>query len=239
MIGTILFFVILLLVASIYFWRAIQVKRHPERDPAMQRVMKEQKGAEYEKGMQKYLIFSYLYFGVFWVLFQWLENLVGFISMLTLIVALGLAGLMVKWRYTGVFHKWGFIALVALLSLGIGYHIWASQSSKVEVLPEMLSIGGNYSQTIPYEGIDSVFVVNELPKTKYCKDGHNLLRGKRGEYRLENGSVATFYVLREEGPYLMMYTYPGLVFVNRKTAAETEQLIEELKEKIGNKIVKS
>ena len=156
--------------------------------------------------------------------------------MLTLIVALGLACLMVKWRYTGVFHKWGFIALAALLSLGIGYHIWASQSSKVEVLPDMLSIGGNYSQTIPYEGIDSVFVVNELPKTKYCKDGHNLLRGKRGEYRLENGSVATFYVLRQEGPYLMMYTYPGLVFVNRKTPAETEQLIEELKDKIGDKM---
>lgn len=236
MIGTILVFVIFLLVAAISFWRAIQVKRHPETDPAMQRVMKEQKGAEYEKGMQKYLIFSYLSFGVFWALFQWLENLVGFISMLTLIVALGLACLMVKWRYTGVFHKWGFIALAALLSLGIGYHIWASQSSKVEVLPEMLSIGGNYSQTIPYEGIDSVFVVNELPKTKYCKDGHNLLRGKRGEYRLENGSFATFYVLREEGPYLMMYTYPGLVFVNRKTPAETMQLIEELKDKIGDKM---
>jgi hypothetical protein len=78
--------------------------------------------------------------------------------------------------------------------------------------------------------------VNELPKTKYCKDGHNLLRGKRGEYRLENGSFATFYVLREEGPYLMMYTYPGLVFVNRKTPAETEQLIEELKDKIGDKM---
>jgi hypothetical protein len=51
MIGTILVFVIFLLVAAISFWRAIQVKRHPETDPAMQRVMKEQKGAEYEKGM--------------------------------------------------------------------------------------------------------------------------------------------------------------------------------------------
>jgi hypothetical protein len=33
-----------------------------------------------------------------------------------------------------------------------------------------------------------------------------------------------------------MYTYPSLIIVNRKTPAETEQLIEELKDKIGDKM---
>ena len=231
----IVFFVVSLLIVSGFVWLAIRVKRHPERDKFMQKVMKEQKGVDYEKGMQKCLIFFYLSFGVSLVLFNWLGNLVDPPMILTINVALFLALFIVGWRYTGDFSKWVFVILAVLLSLGIGYHIWASQSSKVEVLPDMLSIGGNYSQTIPYEGIDSVFVVNELPKTKYCKDGHNLFRGKRGEYRLENGPIATFYVLGKEGPYLMMYTmytYPGLIIVNRKTAEETEQLIEELKDKI-------
>ena len=235
----IVFFVVSLLIVSGFVWLAIRVKRHPERDKFMQKVMKEQKGVDYEKGMQKCLIFFYLSFGVSLVLFNWLGNLVDPPMILTINVALFLALFIVGWRYTGDFSKWVFLILAVLLSLGIGYHIWASQSSKVEVLPDMLSIGGNYSQTIPYEGIDSVFVVNELPKTKYCKDGHNLFRGKRGEYRLENGSVAKFYVLGNEGPYLMMYTYPGLVFVNRKTPAETEQLIEELRDRIGDKMIGS
>ena len=233
----ILFIVVSLLVFSGFVWLAIRVKRHPERDKFMQKVMKEQKGAEYEKGMQKYYIYNYLSLGVSLVLFKWLENLFEFPLIMTLMVALYLAGLIIMWRYTGVFFKWWIIALTALLSLGIGYDIWISQSSKVEVLPDMLSIEGNYSQTIPYQDIDSVFVVNELPETEYCKDGHNLLRGKRGKYRLENGSVAKFYVLRKKGPYLMMYTDSGLILVNRKTPAETEQLIEELKDKIGEKII--
>ena len=231
--------VILLLVVSIFVWAAIRVKRHPERDKIMQKVMKEQKGTEYEKGMQKFLIFMYLSIGVSLVLYKWLDNLVGFPSMLTLLVALCLVLLIVRWRYTGEFYKWVFITLVALLSLGIGYHIWASQSSKVKVLPDKLSIKGSYIQTIPYESIDSVFVVNELPETKYCYLGNILFPSKRGVYRMENGPVATFYVLGKEAPYLMMYTmytYPNLIIVNRKTPAETEQLIEELKDKIGDKM---
>ena len=233
----ILFFVVSLLVFSGFVWLAIRVKRHPERDKFMQRVMKEQKGAEYEKGMQKYYIYNYLSFGVSLVLYKWLENLIEFPLIMTLMVVLYLVGLIVIWRYTGVFFKWWIIALTALLSLCIGLDIWISQSSKVEVLPDMLSIRGSYSQTIPYQGVDSVFVVNELPETEYCLHGHNWFRGKRGKYRLENGPVAKFYVLRKEAPYLMMYTDSGLIIVNRKTSTETEQLIEELKDKIGEKLL--
>ena len=232
--------VISLLVLSIFVWLAIRVKQHPERDKFMQRVMKEQKGAEHKKGMQKCLIFIYLAIGISLALFKWLENLVEFPLIMTLAAALFLAGFIVKWRYTGEFYKWVFIILVALLSLGIGYHIWAFQSSKVEVLPDKLSIKGSYNQKIPYQDIDSVFVVNELPETKYCSQGNILFPVKRGVYRLENVPDAMFYVLGKEGPYLMMYTmctYPNLIIVNRKTPAETEQLIEELKDKIGDKII--
>ena len=228
-----------LLVIPGFVWLAIRVKRHPEKDKFMRRVMKEQKGTEYEKGMQKCLIFMYLSFGISLVLFKWLENLFEFPLLMTLIVALFLVGFIVKWHYTGEFYKWVFIILVALLSLGIGYHIWAFQSSKVEVLPDKLSIKGSYNQTIPYEGIDSVFVVNELPETKYCRHDNILFPVKRGVYRLENVPDATFYVLGKEGPYLMlytMYTYPNLIIVNRKTPAETGQLIEELNDKIGDKM---
>lgn len=235
----ILYFVISLLVVSGFVWLAIRVKRHPEKDKFMQREMKKQKGAEYEKGMQKCLIFIYLAIGISLVLFKWLENLVEFPLIMTLAAALFLVGFVVKWRYTGEFYKWVFIALAALLFLGIGYHIWAFQSSKVEVLPDKLSIKGSYNQKIPYQDIDSVFVVNELPETEYCRHDNILFPVKRGVYRLENIPDATFYVLGKEGPYLMMYTmytYPNLIIVNRKTAAETGQLIEELKDKIGDKM---
>ena len=206
MIFDILYFVSMLLIVSIAVWLAIRVKRHPERDFLMRGVMKEQKGTEYEKRMQKYFIFCYLYGCVYWLWlfeFHWFYNLFEIVVELTLLLAYGLIWYIVRWRC---------------------------------MLPDKLSIEGNYSIAIPYQSIDSVFILNELPETEYCIKGHNLFRGKKGEYRLEKGPTARFYVLRKEAPYLMMYTYPGLIIVNRKTAAETEQLIEELREKIGDKM---
>ena len=238
MIFDILYYVFLLLVVSIDVWLAIRVKRHPERDFLMRRVMKEQKGTEYEKRMQKYFIFSYLYGGFLWFLWcpRWIYSLFGIILELTLDLALILVWYIVRWRCTGKYNKWVFIVLATLVSLGIGYNIWAYQSSKVEVLPDKLSIEGNYGIAIPYQSIDSVFILNELPETGHCIDGHNLFCGKKGKYHMEKGPDVRFYVLRKEAPYLMMYTYPGLIIVNRKTAAETEQLIEELRDKIGDKM---
>ena len=238
MIFVILNCVFYLLMFSVAVWLAIRVKRHPERDFLMRRVMKEQKGTEYEKRMQKYFIFSYLYGGFLWFLWcpRWIYSLFGIILELTLDLALILVWYIVRWRCTGKYNKWVFIVLATLVSLGIGYHIWAYQSSKVEVLPDKLSIEGNYGIAIPYQSIDSVFILNELPETGHCIDGHNLFCGKKGKYHMEKGPDVRFYVLRKEAPYLMMYTYPGLIIVNRKTAAETEQLIEELRDKIGDKM---
>jgi hypothetical protein len=145
--------------------------------------------------------------------------------------------IILRWRYTGVINKWSFAGLAILLSLIVVYHIWLTKDSKVEVLANEFSIEGNYGLSMAYQGIDSVFVVDELPSTRHCKDGHSILGCKKGEYRLKDGSDAKFYLLGKKAPYLKMYTHTGVIFVNRKTAAETEQLIEELRDKIGDKIV--
>jgi hypothetical protein len=62
--------------------------------------------------------------------------------------------------------------------------------------------------------------------------GESVLGNKKGEFRLRDGSRAKFYVLSKKAPYLMMYTDSGLIFVNRKTAEETQLLIKELNGKI-------
>lgn len=137
-----------------------------------------------------------------------------------------------KQRVTGRIEAWKWV-LFAVLFFGvvIGWSV-SYKGSKVEVLPEMLSIEGDYGMTVYYESIDSVKVVTELPKTKYCKTGYSFGGGKKGEFRLKDGSDAKFYLLGKEAPYLMLYTRNSLILVNRKTAEETELLIEELNDKI-------
>jgi hypothetical protein len=137
-----------------------------------------------------------------------------------------------KQKVTGRIEAWKWVLFaVVVFGVVIGWSM-SYKSSKVEVLPEMLSIEGDYGRTVYYESIDSVKVVTELPKTKYCKAGYSFGSSKKGEFRLKDGADATFYLLGKEAPYLKLYTRNGLIIVNRKTAEETEQLIEELKDKI-------
>lgn len=137
-----------------------------------------------------------------------------------------------KQRVTGKIEAWKWVLFaVVFFGVVIGGSM-SYKSSKVEVFPETFAIEGDYGIEMPYQGIDSVKVITELPKTKYCKAGYSITRSKKGEFRLKDGSDAKFYILGKEAPYLQMYTHAGVIFVNRKTAAETEQLIEELNDKI-------
>ncbi|MBR3427089.1 MAG: hypothetical protein IKG95_04010 [Bacteroidales bacterium] len=137
-----------------------------------------------------------------------------------------------KQRVTGKIEAWKWVLFaVVVFGVVIGGSM-SYKSSKVEVLPETFAIEGDYGIEMPYQGIDSVKVITELPKTKYCKAGYSITRSKKGEFQLKDGSDAKFYILGKEAPYLQMYTHAGVIFVNRKTAAETEQLIEELNDKI-------
>ncbi len=137
-----------------------------------------------------------------------------------------------KQRVTGKIDAWKWV-LFAVLFFGVVIGGSMSyKSSKVEVFSETFAIEGDYGIEMPYQGIDSVKVITELPKTKYCKVGYSITRSKKGEFRLKDGSDAKFYILGKEAPYLQMYTHAGVIFVNRKTAAETEQLIEDLNDKI-------
>ena len=73
MTGTILLIAFLLIMVSIPVWFAIRVKRHPEKDRGMRRVMEEQRGTEYEAGMQKFLMVNYISAGIAWVVAALIE----------------------------------------------------------------------------------------------------------------------------------------------------------------------
>ena len=73
MTGTILLIAFLLIMVSIPVWFAIWVKQHPEKDRGMRRVMEEQRCAEYEAGMQKFLMVNYISTGIAWVVAALIE----------------------------------------------------------------------------------------------------------------------------------------------------------------------
>ena len=199
-----------------------------------------QPDVELDPRLQQLYFVNYLITGILWMLtglIGWLFGMKLTYVMFALAIIGGITVFVAKWRIMGETPKWHLVVLALAVVLVIVYHIWLVKDSKVEVLPETFAVEGDYGIEMPYQAIDSVFIVEALPAVKYCKDGYSVFGNKKGEFRLKEGSDAKFYLLGKQPPYLKMYTHGGLVFVNRKTTAETEQLIEELKPKIGEKFI--
>jgi len=187
--------------------------------------------------LQRHYFINYLVTGVLFIL----PGLIGLafginVAYFMLFAAIVSGGMFLyaKQRVTGRIEAWKWVLFaVVVFGVVIGWSV-SYKDSKVEVQPEMVSIEGDYGMTEYYESIDSVKVVTELPKTKYCKAGYSFGSSKKGEFRLKDGSDAKFYLLGKEAPYLMLYTRHGLILVNCKTTEETEMLIEQLSGKIEN-----
>lgn len=219
---------------------AFRIKRIPDRTRYMRKVKEKQRGEEYEARMQMYGFFIYLAISVTILLIILIIWLFGFDFdnlLLASLMVIALIDIIVKRHLTGEVYLWHWV----LFALGIGIMILidleSRNDSKVEVQDEKLSMEIEFWEKVDYPSIDSVLVVDELPRTKYgCFEGYSYLGSKIGVFRLKDGFEAKFCVLNKKAPFLEIYTQEGRYFVNRKTAAETEQLIEELKDKIGDKM---
>jgi len=118
----ILAILLLLVVVAVPVWFAIRVMRHPEKDSGMRRVMAEQRGAEYEKGMQKFFMVNYLSVAPCFVMAVVLEDVFGmekFISLLIPAIAFGLLLNIAKWRFTGEISKAGLVTTAIGLVLTV------------------------------------------------------------------------------------------------------------------------
>ena len=126
MMDNILIIALLLLMASFFVWLAIRVKRHPEKDENMKKVMAKQRGTEYEEGMQNFFMVNYLSTGLAWVLAAVLEvffDMKSFPSMLISATGLCLVLVIAKLRFTGEFSKAGFVTFAIGLAIIVAYFI--------------------------------------------------------------------------------------------------------------------
>ena len=232
--------IVYILFGLIPIYQAFQVKRNPMKIRNLRKMKALQPDVELDPRLQQLYFVNYLITGILWMLtglIGWLYGMKLTYVMFALAIIGGITVFVAKWRIMGETPKWHLVMLALAVVVVIVYHIWLVKDSKVEVLPETFAVEGDYGIEMPYQAIDSVFVMETMPEVKYTKDGYSVFGNKKGEFRLKDGSDAKFYLLGKQPPYLKMYTHGGLVFVNRKTTAETEQLIVELRDKIGNKII--
>lgn len=124
--GYILLCSFLLIMTAVPVWFAIRVKRHPEKDRSMRNVMAEHRGAEYEAGMQNFLMVNYMSTAFAWLVAALLQLLFGMEQVSSMLIpgcALCLVLVIAKWRFMGEFSKAGAVAFAVGLVLTVIYLI--------------------------------------------------------------------------------------------------------------------
>lgn len=231
--------IVYILFGLIPIYQAFQVKRNPMKIRNLRKMKALQPDVELDPRMQQFYFVNYLITGILWMLtgiIGWYFGMKLTYVMFALAIIGGITVFVAKWRIMGETPKWHLVVLALAVVLVIVYHVWLVKDSKVQVLPETFAVEGDYGIEMPYQAIDSVFIVEALPAVKYCKDGYSVFGNKKGEFRLKDGTDAKFYLLGKDTPYLKLYTHFGLILVNCKTTEGTEELIEELRGKIGDKM---
>ena len=114
------------IVLAVPIWLAIRVKRHPEKDCSMRKIMEEQRGPEYEAGMQKFLMVNHLTTGLALVMAAFLELVFSLESLPSMLIAgcvFCLVLVIAKWHFTGEFSKAGAVTFAVGLVLTVIYLI--------------------------------------------------------------------------------------------------------------------
>jgi len=110
-------------------WFAVRLKRHPEKDEKMKKVVAEQRGSEYEAAMRKFLMVNYLTAALALTMAALIQIIFGLnegILMWIMGCVLPLVFVIIKWRFIGELSKFEkvFITVWLVAWLVIGFIVY-------------------------------------------------------------------------------------------------------------------
>ena len=132
---------------------------------------------------------------------------------------------------TNQWHKFVMIAIIALVafSLFIGY-----KEPRIVFDSEAFKLKGVYGVNIPFTQIAQADTIEwrEMPAISIRTNGISLFKVNRGHFRTTDGDKVRLSVNRGISPVIRIIDRNGAVyFINRKNAAETRQIFNELQKR--------
>lgn len=120
------------------------------------------------------------------------------------------------------------VAITAALILGQMYvH---SQAPSVEMTDRTFSVGsGFYGAEIPLPDVQSIELVDTLPRIENRTNGYAAGGLLRGNFRLEQWGSGKLFINRNSPPYLVVRTRDNFVVVNLAEPARTRDLYDKLR----------
>lgn len=100
--------------------------------------------------------------------------------------------------------KLGVAVLVVALVFVIGVLSYGLQEQSIMVQNQTLVIDGMYGEIIPFETIQSVELLSELPDIEYKSNGFAMGNTKLGHFKLSNGEAIKLFVSGNEGQLVQL-----------------------------------
>jgi hypothetical protein len=123
------------------------------------------------------------------------------------------------------------MVLPLLVLCGVGaIMVYGQVSTRVEVKPEGIVIGGMYGTTIPAEEIREVSLEDEIPRILVRNNGLGYGEIKKGHFTLEGLGRGRLYLESREGPHICIYTADSYAIINYRDPDRTRALYESMAE---------
>lgn len=117
----------------------------------------------------------------------------------------------------------GIITVIPILGL-------KGEEPDIIVNHDVVKINGMYSIEIPISEIDTVVLVERLPKVKSKTNGVSMSHLSLGKFKLADGRKCRLYIYNDEmPPYIEIVAANELIFINMEAAEETEELFRSIK----------
>ena len=236
-------------ISQIFFfvlavWFAIRLKRHPEKDGNMKKVMAEQRGTEYEAGMRKFFMINYLTAGFAFVMAVLIQIIFGMDDVPSLMIAGCVPWLVVvitQWHFTGKFSKLWMVCFAVWLVATIVcliFYVKLRKPATVEVSDDYITAKGNaYSASIPVADIATTTILSDWPAISHGTDYLSTDKVNIGYFRLKSGESCMMFLCDDGGPVLEVRTVDGkLYYLNCATEEETLEMIAKVKQIVNVKL---
>jgi hypothetical protein len=119
------------------------------------------------------------------------------------------------------------MVLPLLVLCGVGaIMVYGQVSTRVEVKPEGIVIGGMYGTTIPAEEIREVSLEDEIPRILVRNNGLGYGEIKKGHFTLEGLGRGRLYLESREGPHICIYTADSYAIINYRDPDRTRAFMK-------------
>jgi hypothetical protein len=207
-------FVISLIIAVVFVGIGFFVKAFPDLISGYSTMTEEEKKHVDIDGLSLYMKKLFIYMGIVifigYLFFYWINWLIIANSMILIVTFLGILILSInskKFDKKGEFYKSFKIAnyilgittvfVVALLYYG-------SIPTELFIYNNKIEFDGMYGEEIKLDEIESIKLINEMPKVKIRTNGFSFGNINKGYYKLENIGSSKLLLHSEKPPYILI-----------------------------------